>query len=69
MSVYATQFTCKNKKCGTAITIPMKLVVKDNNLVAVTRCSKCHDLYKFTLPMSEKESMAPPAWQRLFSMR
>jgi RNA polymerase subunit RPABC4/transcription elongation factor Spt4 len=57
--IYQAQLTCKQKKCGTALTIPLKLVVKDDKLIDVARCSKCHDSYKFILPMNEKDQWLP----------
>lgn len=57
--IYQAQLTCKQKKCGTALTIPLKLVVKDDNLIDVARCAKCHDTYKFTLPLNEKDQWLP----------
>jgi len=57
--IYQAQLTCKQKKCGTLLTIPLKLVVKEDKLIDVARCSKCHDSYKFILPMNEKDQWLP----------
>ena len=57
---YQEKLSCKRKKCSMDLTVPMKLIVKGNSLIDVTRCPRCHETYKRILPMSDKKG-----WIRL----
>jgi len=43
---YETQLKCKRPQCQGVLTIPIKIVVKRDLAVIVTRCYKCRNKYK-----------------------
>ena len=56
---YQEKLSCRQKKCGKALTIPLKLVVKADKLVDIARCPKCHESYKLILPLKDKDQWLP----------
>ena len=47
------------KVCEYELTIPISLTIKDNSLINLARCPKCHETYEFVLPMSDKDQWLP----------
>ncbi|HUX99439.1 MAG TPA: zinc ribbon domain-containing protein [Candidatus Deferrimicrobium sp.] len=52
---YTNKLVCKRKKCQGQMTVPLKVIVKGDKVVDIARCPKCHESYKFILPLRDKD--------------
>jgi hypothetical protein len=52
---YTNKLICKRKKCQGQLTVPLKVIVKGDKVVDIARCPKCHESYKFVLPLRDKD--------------
>ncbi|MFX1298832.1 MAG: hypothetical protein ACFFD2_28735, partial [Promethearchaeota archaeon] len=63
---YIRFLKCHQRNCGEIFTVPIKLIIKGNKLIDVTRCPNCHRSYKIVLPMTDKNQWFPIIEQLLF---
>jgi len=52
---YETQLKCRKVQCEGALTIPIKIVVKRDLAIILTRCYKCQTKYKIIFPTLERD--------------
>jgi DNA-directed RNA polymerase subunit N (RpoN/RPB10) len=52
---YEAQLKCKRPQCEGVLTIPIKIVLKRDVAVILSRCYKCRTKYKVLFSMLEKE--------------
>ena len=56
---YEAQLRCKRVQCEGVLTIPLKIVVKRDLAVILTRCYKCRNKYKVIFPTLDKDQWVP----------
>lgn len=56
---FEAQLKCKRPQCEGVLTIPIKMVVKRELAVILTRCYKCKNKYKVTFSMSDRNQWLP----------
>ncbi|MFX1293943.1 MAG: zinc ribbon domain-containing protein [Promethearchaeota archaeon] len=52
---YEKKLKCRNTKCKSQMTVPIKLVIKGSKIVDIARCPNCHRSYKILLPPKDKD--------------
>ncbi len=52
---YEEQLECKRPECTGTLTIPIKIVVKENLAAIISRCPKCRKKYKVNFHMQERQ--------------
>lgn len=63
---YQGDLGCRSANCGGTPTVPIKLIRKGTNAVAITCCSRCHRKYKYILPMVDQERWLPAIRDHIF---
>lgn len=52
---YEAKLKCKRAQCAGALTIPIRIMIKQESAIILTQCPKCRNKYRVMFPLPEQE--------------